>query len=130
MGCDHPRTLQVVGVARDSKIRSMNEVTLPHGYLVMETAGDPGPLMEGVRQTLLSADPDFRTYGVRRLSDALDASFWQSPTIRITRQKIFANACASPRLPPWSGNSLFRRQFEISSLANLADLWGVVRVEW
>ena len=30
VGCDHPRTLQVMGVARDSKIRSMNEVTLPH----------------------------------------------------------------------------------------------------
>jgi putative ABC transport system permease protein len=90
-GCDHPRTLQVVGVARDSKIRSMNEVTLPHFYLpfsqayeggivflVVETAGDAGPLMERVRQTLVSADPDFRTYGVRRLSDSLDASLWQA----------------------------------------------------
>jgi len=91
VGCDHPRTLQVVGVARDSKIRSMNEVTLPHFYLpfsqayeggivflVVETAGVVGPLMERVRQTLVSADPDFRTYGVRRLSDSLDASFWQA----------------------------------------------------
>ena len=56
VGCDHPRTLQVIGVARDSKIRSMNEVTLPHVYLpfsqayeggivflVVETAGDAGP---------------------------------------------------------------------------------------
>jgi len=90
VGCDHPRTLQVVGVARDSKIRSMNEVTLPHVYLpfsqayeggivflVVETAGDAGPLMGRVRQTLVSADPDFRTYGVHRLSDAVDASFWQ-----------------------------------------------------
>ncbi len=90
-GCDHPRTLQVVGVARDSKIRSINEVTLPHVYLpfsqayeggivflVVETAGDGGPLMERVRQTLVSAGPDFRTYGVRRLSDSLDASFWQA----------------------------------------------------
>src|ERR1035438_3574378 len=33
---------------------------------------------ERVRQTLVSADPDFRTYGVRRLSDSLDASFWQA----------------------------------------------------
>ena len=90
-GCDRPRTLQVVGVARDSKIRSMNEVTQPHVYLpfsqayeggivflVVETAGDPGSLMERVRQTLVSADPDFRTYGVQRLSDSLDASFWQA----------------------------------------------------
>jgi putative ABC transport system permease protein len=90
-GCDRPRTLQVVGLARDSKIRSMNEVTQPHVYLpfsqaynggivflVVETAGDPGSLMERVRQTLASADPDFRTYGVQRLSDSLDASFWQA----------------------------------------------------
>src|ERR1035438_8783765 len=90
-GCDRPRTLQEVGVARDSKIRSMNEVPQPHVYLpftqaseggivclVVETAGDPGSLMERVRQTLVSADPDFRTYGVQRLSDSLDASFWQA----------------------------------------------------
>jgi putative ABC transport system permease protein len=90
VGCEHSRTLQVVGVARDSKIRSINEVTLPHVYLpfsqayeggivflVVETAGDSSLLVEGVRETLVSADPDFRTYGVRRLSDSLDASFWQ-----------------------------------------------------
>jgi ABC-type antimicrobial peptide transport system permease subunit len=47
-------------------------------FLVVETAGDPGSLMERVRQTLASADPDFRTYGVQRLSDSLDASFWQA----------------------------------------------------
>lgn len=91
LGCDHPRTFQVVGVARDSKIRSLNEVTPPHVYLpfsqayesgivflVIETAGDPGPMAEHIRQTLVSADPDFRTYGVRRLRDSLDASFWQA----------------------------------------------------
>ena len=91
MGCDNPLTLQVVGVARDSRIRSMNEVTLPHVYLpfsqayqggivflVVETIGDPGLLVEPVRQTLVSADPDFRTYGVHRLSDSLEASFWQT----------------------------------------------------
>ncbi len=89
-GCDHPRTLQVVGVARDSKIRSINEVTLPHVYLpfsqayeggivfvVVETAGDAGALIERVHDALVSADPDFRTYGVRRLSDSLDGSLWQ-----------------------------------------------------
>jgi hypothetical protein len=55
----------------------MNEVTLPHVYLpfaqayeggivflVVETAGDPGLQVERVRQTLVSADPDFCTYGV------------------------------------------------------------------
>jgi putative ABC transport system permease protein len=91
VGCDEARTVQVVGVARDSKIRSMNEVTMPHVYLpfsqtyeggivflVIETAGDPGLLAERVRQTLVSAHPDFRTYGVRLLSDSLDASFWQA----------------------------------------------------
>ena len=90
-GCDHPRTLQVVGVARDSKIRALNEVTLPHVYLpfsqayvggivflIIESAGDPAPLMDRLRQTLVSADPDFRTYGIQRLSESLDASLWQA----------------------------------------------------
>ena len=91
IGCDRPRTLQVVGVARDSKIRAMNEVTLPHVYLpfsqayeggivflMVKTVGDPGLLVERVRQTLVSADVDFRTYGVRHLKDSLNASFWQT----------------------------------------------------
>jgi predicted permease len=91
LGCDHPRTLQVVGVSRDSRIRSMNEATLPHVYLpfsqawdggivflLVETAGDSGLLVDRIRQTLVSADSDFRTYGVLRLGDSLDASFWQA----------------------------------------------------
>ena len=90
LGCDHARTLHVVGVARDSRIRTLNEAALPHVYLpfsqaysggivfiVIETAGDPGALRETVRKTLVSSHPDFRTYGVKRLSDSLDASFWQ-----------------------------------------------------
>ena len=89
-GCDHPRILKVVGVARDSRIRSLNEVALPHVYLpfsqaygggivfiVIETAGDPGSLTQTVRKTLVSSHPDFRTYGVNRLSESVDASFWQ-----------------------------------------------------
>jgi putative ABC transport system permease protein len=89
-GCEHARVLEVVGVARDSRIRSLNESALPHVYLpfsqaysggivfvVVETASDPGFLIEPVRQTLVSSHPDFRTYGVKRLSEALSASFWQ-----------------------------------------------------
>ena len=77
-------------MARDSRIRSLNEVALPHVYLpfsqtygggivfiVIETAGDPGSLAETIRKTLVSSHPDFRTYGVKRLSESLDASFWQ-----------------------------------------------------
>jgi ABC-type antimicrobial peptide transport system permease subunit len=47
-------------------------------FIVVETAGDPGQMMERVRGTLVSANPDFRTYGVMRLSDSLDTSFWQA----------------------------------------------------
>lgn len=91
LGCDHRRTIQVAGVARDSKTRSLDETTLPHVYLpfaqayeggivflLLETTGEPSLLMEPVRQMLISAHPDFRTYGVRRLSDSLDSSFWQA----------------------------------------------------
>jgi predicted lysophospholipase L1 biosynthesis ABC-type transport system permease subunit len=47
-------------------------------FIVVETAGDPGPMIERVQETLLSANPDFRTYGVKRLSESLDTSFWQA----------------------------------------------------
>jgi predicted permease len=89
-GCDHARILKVVGVARDSRIRSLNEGALPHVYLpfsqaydggvvfiVVETAGDRGSLTESIRKALVSSHPDFRTYGVKRLSESVDASFWQ-----------------------------------------------------
>jgi predicted permease len=89
-GCDHARMLQVVGVARDSKVRSLNEATVPLVYLpfsqafesgivfiMMETVGDPDALSEKVRETLVSLHPDFRTYGVKPLSDSVDASLWQ-----------------------------------------------------
>jgi putative ABC transport system permease protein len=71
-------------------MRSLNEAAQPHVYLpiaqaydggiafiVVETAGDPGSLAEPVRKTVTSAHPDFRTYGVRRLSESVDASLWQ-----------------------------------------------------
>jgi len=90
VGCEQAKTWKVVGVARDSRIRSLNEEPMPHVYLpfsqafdggivfiVIETAGDAGALMERVRETLVSMHPDFRTYGVKRLSEALEASFWQ-----------------------------------------------------
>jgi predicted lysophospholipase L1 biosynthesis ABC-type transport system permease subunit len=80
----------VVGVARDSRIRSLNEAPSPHlylpfsqawsggiAYMVIETAGDPGALIEPVRKTLVSSHPDFRVYGVKRLAESLAASFWQ-----------------------------------------------------
>ena len=44
----------------------------------METAADPGLLAEPVRETLAAANPDFRTYGVKRLTESVDASFWQA----------------------------------------------------
>jgi putative ABC transport system permease protein len=90
-GCEHPRSLKVAGVARDSRIRSLNETPSPHvylpfsqawnggiAYMVIETADDAGPTMESVRRTLIYSHPDFRVYGVRRLSESLDASFWQA----------------------------------------------------
>jgi putative ABC transport system permease protein len=91
VGCDHARLVKIVGVTRDSRMRSLNEAALPHVYvpfsqaydggivfIVLETAaGDAGSLSETVRQTLVSLHPDFRTYGVKRLSESLEASFWQ-----------------------------------------------------
>ncbi len=90
VGCDHPRVLKILGVARDSRIRTLHEAALPHVYLpfsqaydggivfmVIETAGDPDSVAATVRKTLTSIHADFRTYGVRRLSESIEASFWQ-----------------------------------------------------
>ncbi len=81
----------MVGVARDSRIRSLSEEPLPQVYLpfsqawtsgivfiVIETAAIRIRLAETVRRTLAASHPDFRTYGVKRLSDSLDASWWQA----------------------------------------------------
>ena len=89
-GCEHSRVVKVVGVAHDSRIRALNEAALPHVYLpfsqayaggivfvVVQTLGDSGALRETIRKTLVSLHPDFRTYGVKRLSEAVEASFWQ-----------------------------------------------------
>jgi putative ABC transport system permease protein len=90
VGCEQAKTWEVVGVARDARIRSLIEEPMPHVYLpfsqafeggivfiVIEAAGDAGALRERVRETLVSVHPDFRTYGVKRLSEAVEASFWQ-----------------------------------------------------
>ena len=90
VGCEQAKTWKVVGVARDSRIRSLNEERMPHVYLpfsqafdggivfiVIEAARDAGALSETVRATLASLHPDFRTYGVKQLSEAVQASFWQ-----------------------------------------------------
>jgi putative ABC transport system permease protein len=89
-GCEHSRVVKVVGVAHDSRIRALNEAALPNVYLpfsqaypggivfvVVQTLGDSGALRETIRKTLVSLHPDFRTYGVKRLSEAVEASFWQ-----------------------------------------------------
>jgi predicted permease len=61
--------LTVIGVARDTKVRTLGEDPRPYFYrpwrqtdesmaLVIRTSGDPAPLVETVRRTALSVDAD------------------------------------------------------------------------
>jgi hypothetical protein len=61
--------MTVIGVARDTKVRTLGEDPRPYFYrpwrqtdesmaLVLRTSGDPAPLVETVRRTALSVDAD------------------------------------------------------------------------
>jgi predicted permease len=89
LGCRGPALLEVIGVARDSKFRSLGEVPLPHVYrafsqtysgglqtLLLETASDPGSLAESVRKAVMATNPAVRLYGIRTLREHLRQSYW------------------------------------------------------
>jgi predicted permease len=80
--------VQVVGVARDTKIASMADPPHPHFYrpfsqdysgyaaIVLETSSDPGPMLETIRRALKQESSGVRIYTVRRLSDIVEDSYW------------------------------------------------------
>jgi len=89
IGCRELASLEVIGVARDSKFRSLGETVLPHVYrpflqdeggglmsIIVETASDPGPMAESVRKTLRAVNAGVRIYGVRTLAEHVKQSYW------------------------------------------------------
>jgi predicted permease len=81
-GLDGPR-VEIVGVARDTKVRTLGEDPRPYFYLafgqtyqalayfIIRTAGDPTRMPETVRQELVAVDPDIPLFEAKTMSDHL-----------------------------------------------------------
>jgi predicted permease len=88
VGCKSQQSVQVVGVARDTKIASMADPPHAHFYrpfsqnysgyaaIVLETSSDPGPMLETIRRALKQESSGVRIYTVRRLADVVKDSYW------------------------------------------------------
>jgi putative ABC transport system permease protein len=76
-----PSSLEVIGLARDGKYRSLRESPTPYLYknlqhfglsdrtLVLRTSGDPVALIPAVRSLVQSLDPTVPVYGVKTLEE-------------------------------------------------------------
>jgi predicted permease len=81
--------ITVVGVARDVKMRALNEQPRPFAYLPVlqyyhpsavihvRTSGDPAALAASVRQTVQAIDPHLPTFAARTLTAHAGASTFQ-----------------------------------------------------
>jgi predicted permease len=99
IGCNNDVTpATVIGVARNSSIRSLGENPQPHLYfpfaqgyagglsaILVETSTPPGALVEPVRRTLLGLGQGIRVYTVRPLSEHVEQSYsairWQTSVL-------------------------------------------------
>ncbi|MCI0567425.1 MAG: ABC transporter permease [Acidobacteria bacterium] len=76
-----PSSLEVIGLAKDGKYRSLREAPTPYLYknlrrfglsertLVLRTSGDPVALIPAVRSLVRSLDPTVPVYGVKTLEE-------------------------------------------------------------
>jgi predicted permease len=98
VGCNQATPATVIGVARNSSIRSLGENPQPHLYfpfaqrydggliaILMETSTPPGALVEPVRRTLLALGQGIRVYTVQPLSEHVERSYsgirWQTSVL-------------------------------------------------
>jgi predicted permease len=99
IGCNNDATpATVIGVARNSSIRSLGETPQPHVYfpfaqqfsggltaILLETSTPPGTLIEPVRRTLLGLGQGMRVYTVQPLSGHVERSYsairWQTSVL-------------------------------------------------
>jgi predicted permease len=98
VGCNKGTPATVIGVARNSAIRSLGENPQPHLYypfaqhydggliaIVLETSTPPGSLVEPVRRTLLGLGQGVRVYTVQPLSQHIEQSYsairWQTSVL-------------------------------------------------
>jgi predicted permease len=98
VGCSNATAATVVGVARNSSIRSLGESPRPHLYfpfaqhysgglitILVETSTPPHSLVEPVRRTLLALGQGVRVYTVQPLSEHVEQSYsairWQTSVL-------------------------------------------------
>jgi len=88
LGRTNPDTLEVVGVARDGKVRTLGEAQRPALYvtveqtyqpgmtLVVRAPGDAGATVAAVRGVMRSLDPRMPLYNVKTIEQHLTWAFW------------------------------------------------------
>jgi predicted permease len=88
LGRDKPGAFEVVGVARDTKVRTIGEgphnvmyVSVDQSYsgdmsLVAHTSGDRAGVVAGIRQAVKELDPRMPLYNVRTIEQHLTWAFW------------------------------------------------------
>jgi predicted permease len=98
IGCRETTPAMVVGIVRDSSIRSLGERPQPHLYypfaqhysggltaVLLDTSTPPGPLIEPVRRTLMELGQGLRVYTVQPLSEHVERSYssirWQTSVL-------------------------------------------------
>jgi predicted permease len=98
IGCKDTELATVVGVVRNSSVRSLGENPQPHLYypfaqrspgnltaILLETSTPPAALVEPVRRTLVELGQGMRVYTVRPLSEHVEQSFnpirWQTSVL-------------------------------------------------
>jgi len=87
-GCDGATSSEVVGVARDTKIRSLGEPPQPHFYrpfaqrytglatLVVETSGDSAPIAQAIRSLIRGESSGVRIYALEPMASHVERSYW------------------------------------------------------
>jgi predicted lysophospholipase L1 biosynthesis ABC-type transport system permease subunit len=95
VGCEDTQSATVIGVVRNSAVRSLGETAAPHVYLsfarqyeggltaiLLETATPPGGMVQPVRRTLVELGQGMRVYTVQPLADHVATSYasirWQA----------------------------------------------------
>jgi predicted permease len=98
LGCRESRQAVVVGVVRNSAVRSLGESSQPHAFLpfaqhyygglttlVMKTSAPPATVVEPVRRTLRELGQGIRVYAVQPMSEHIEQSYgpirWQASVL-------------------------------------------------
>jgi putative ABC transport system permease protein len=95
VGCEDTQSATVIGVVRNSAVRSLGETAAPHLYfsfarqyeggltaILLETTTPPGAMVQPVRRTLVELGQGMRVYTVQPLADHVATSYasirWQA----------------------------------------------------